>query len=142
MSLNQVSLSSAWFCLYIWLCIYIWLCLYVWLWWGKMAIALVARHFISLQAVNMNILIQIYLQTNFHSTDFSADWRLPWNTNYIRLGFFYLVNNFVFGGSPGLVVMGGDTCSEGRWFESQLCILDGHFSHLLQNCNVCLKRWK
>ena len=26
------------------------------------------------------------------------------------------------------MVMGGDTCSEGRWFESQLCILDGHFS--------------
>ena len=33
------------------------------------------------------------------------------------------------GMSPGLVVMGGDSCSEGRWFESQYSILDGHFSH-------------
>ena len=30
------------------------------------------------------------------------------------------------GGSPGLVVMGGDSCSEGRGFESQHSILDGH----------------
>ena len=34
------------------------------------------------------------------------------------------------GGSPGLVVMGGDSCSEGCGFESQHCILDGHFSHI------------
>ena len=35
------------------------------------------------------------------------------------------------GGSPGLVVMGGDSRSEGRGFESQCRILDGHdiFSH-------------
>ena len=33
------------------------------------------------------------------------------------------------GGSPGLVVMGGDSCPEGCVFESQHCILDGHFSH-------------
>ena len=32
--------------------------------------------------------------------------------------------------SPGLVVMGGDSCSKGWGFESQRCILDGHFSHL------------
>ena len=32
-------------------------------------------------------------------------------------------------GSPGLVVMGGDSNSEGRGFESQCRILDGHFSH-------------
>ena len=25
----------------------------------------------------------------------------------------------------------GDSCSEGRGFESQHCVLDGHFSHLL-----------
>ena len=31
------------------------------------------------------------------------------------------------GGSPGLVVMGGDSCSEGCGFESQHQILDGHF---------------
>ena len=34
------------------------------------------------------------------------------------------------GGSPGLVVTGGDSCSEGHGFESQHHILDGHFSHL------------
>ena len=34
------------------------------------------------------------------------------------------------GGSPGLVVMGGDSCSEGHGFESQHHILDGYFSHL------------
>ena len=34
------------------------------------------------------------------------------------------------GGSPGLVVVGGDSCSECRGFKSQLCILDGHFSHI------------
>ena len=29
----------------------------------------------------------------------------------------------------GLVVIGGDSCSEGRGFESGHRILDGHFSH-------------
>ena len=33
------------------------------------------------------------------------------------------------GGSPGLVVMGVDSRSKGRGFESQRRILDGHFSH-------------
>ena len=33
------------------------------------------------------------------------------------------------GGSPGLVVMGGDSCSRGHGFESQHHILDGLFSH-------------
>ena len=33
-------------------------------------------------------------------------------------------------GSRGLVVMGGDSCSEGHGFESQHSILDGHFSHV------------
>ena len=40
-------------------------------------------------------------------------------------------------GSPGLVVMGGDSCSEGRGFESRCYILDGH-----NICIVCLKRPK
>ena len=30
------------------------------------------------------------------------------------------------GVSPGLVVMGGDSCSEGRGFESRHHILDGN----------------
>ena len=35
----------------------------------------------------------------------------------------------MFGMSPGLVVMGGDSFSKGRKFESQHRTLDGHFSH-------------
>ena len=37
-----------------------------------------------------------------------------------------------YGGSPGLVAMGRDSCSEGRGFKSQRCILDGHniFPHI------------
>ena len=35
------------------------------------------------------------------------------------------------GGSAGLVVMGGDSRSTGRGFESQHWILDGHFSHYI-----------
>ena len=48
------------------------------------------------------------------------------------------------GGSPGLVVMGGDSLSEGHGFESWYHILDGHFSHIfvVKICNVCLKRPK
>ena len=48
------------------------------------------------------------------------------------------------GGSPGLVVMGGDSRSKGRGIESQRRILDGHFFTLIccKNCIVCLKRPK
>ena len=43
---------------------------------------------------------------------------------------------------PGLMVMRGDSCSEGCGFKSQHRKLDGHFSHVffVKNCNVCLKR--
>ena len=45
------------------------------------------------------------------------------------------------GGSHGLLVLDGDSCSESRGFKSHLCILDGHFSHVCcKNCNVFLKR--
>ena len=40
----------------------------------------------------------------------------------------YGLNQFIW--SPGLVVKRGDSLSEGREFESQRQILDGHFSHL------------
>ena len=40
---------------------------------------------------------------------------------------FDLILPFSMGVSPGLVVMGGDSCSEGRGFKSQHHILDGHF---------------
>ena len=48
------------------------------------------------------------------------------------------------GGSPGLVVMGRGSRSEGYGFESRHCILDGHFFTCIcrKNCNVCLKRPK
>ena len=36
----------------------------------------------------------------------------------------------VLGGSLGLVVMGGNSCTDGCGFESQHHILDGHFSHV------------
>ena len=35
------------------------------------------------------------------------------------------------GGSPGLVVMGRDSCSKGHGFESWHHILDGHYSHII-----------
>ena len=41
------------------------------------------------------------------------------------------LKNYALGGSPGLVVMGGDSLSKGRGFESQCRILDGHFSHIV-----------
>ena len=41
-----------------------------------------------------------------------------------------LQNIPILGVSPGLVVMGGGSCSEGCGFESHPCILDGHFSYL------------
>ena len=34
------------------------------------------------------------------------------------------------GGSPGLVVMEGDSCSKGCGFESHHRILVGHFPHI------------
>ena len=49
------------------------------------------------------------------------------------------------GGTPGLVVMVGDSCSDVRGFESQNHLLDGHFFTYIcyKNCNDdCLKRPK
>ena len=49
------------------------------------------------------------------------------------------------GGSPGLVVMGDDSCLRGRGFESLRHILDVHKKFTLicyKNCIVCLKRPK
>ena len=49
----------------------------------------------------------------------------------ISVWWYEVRRTFPKGGSPGLVVMGGDSSSEGRGFESQCRILDGHdiFSH-------------
>ena len=43
------------------------------------------------------------------------------------------------------MVMGGDSYSKSREFESWHCVLDGHFFKYLivvKICNVCLKRRK
>ena len=52
----------------------------------------------------------------------------------------------VFGGSPGLVVMGGDSCSKGPGFEAQRRILDTGWTFFTficcKNCYVCVKRQK
>ena len=47
--------------------------------------------------------------------------------------------------SPGLVVIGGDSCYKGDGFESRHHILHGHFFTYIcyKNCNdVCLKKTK
>ena len=48
------------------------------------------------------------------------------------------------GGSPGLVVMGDDSCLKGHGFKSQHIILDEHYfaSICCKNWIVCLKRLK
>ena len=46
------------------------------------------------------------------------------------MNYFNVKSNIKLGGSPGLVVMGGDSHPKGRGFESRYRILDGHFSHL------------
>ena len=49
----------------------------------------------------------------------------------------------ILGRSPGLMVMGGDSCSEGCEFKSLHCILDGHFSHIFVEKNVmCVTKTK
>ena len=50
----------------------------------------------------------------------------------------------VAGGSPGLVVMGGDSCSKGCEFELWHHVQDGHFFTFIccKICIICLKRLK
>ena len=56
---------------------------------------------------------------------------------HIKLKTFFLLY-----GSSGLVVMEGDSSSEGCGFKFQHHILGGHFFTFIccKNCNVCLKR--
>ena len=55
----------------------------------------------------------------------------------LKLHFVFTKKQYLMGWSPGLVVMGGDSCSKDREFESLHCILDGYFSRLfvVKNCN-------
>ena len=48
---------------------------------------------------------------------------------------------YFLGWSPSLVVMGGDSLSKGREFESRHRILNGHFSHLLVR-KIVMRVWK
>ena len=68
-----------------------------------------------------------------------------------RLGRFrkegFLTKTFLTGsGSPGLVVMGDDSCLKGCGFESERCILVDILTFFTliccKNCIVCLKRPK
>ena len=56
----------------------------------------------------------------------------------------FLKNSRKLDGSPGLVVMGGNSSPEIHGFESQHCILVAHFFTYIccKNCNICLKRRK
>ena len=42
----------------------------------------------------------------------------------------YCTKSICKGGNPGLVVIGGDSCSEGGGCKSRHRILNGYFSHL------------
>ena len=67
-------------------------------------------------------------------------WYYAFNSDTFLLS---LQTKFWVGGSPGLVLMGGDSCSKGCGFKLRHCILDGHFFTLIccKNCNdVCLKK--
>ena len=62
-----------------------------------------------------------------------------------KLNHWYRTEKYSMGGSPGLVVLGRDSRSEGRRFESRHHILDAHlFTYICcKNCNdVCMKRPK
>ena len=62
------------------------------------------------------------MNVSVHANDhFSPDYVLQ---NYVNVTI-----QRVLGGSPGLVAMGGDSCSKGCGFESQQCILDGLLLH-------------
>ena len=58
-------------------------------------------------------------QTNTRSS-------VVWDTEKTKMKLISLSRE---GAGPGPVVMGGDSRFEGRGFESQCRILDGHFSH-------------
>ena len=99
----------------------------------------VERFFIS----TMNLLKKVFISSTF-LTNFTL--------HYDKLGFSWnpLVEQLIpnnLGLSPGLVVMGGDSCSKGHGFKSLNHILYWHFhiSLLQKLCIVCLKdknKWK
>ena len=53
-----------------------------------------------------------------------------------------IIQNIDLGGNLGLLVMGGDSCSEGQGFETQHRTLDEYFFtyNCSKDCKVCLKK--
>ena len=49
------------------------------------------------------------------------------------------LKNILQDGSPGLVVIGGDSCSEICGFKSQHCILGGHISQIFAEKMLSIK---
>ena len=68
--------------------------------------------------------------------------QLQLSLNLFLLLIFEGLTMYVKGGSPGLVIMGGDYHSEGRGFESQCHILDGNFFTLICCKIVMMFVWK
>ena len=65
----------------------------------------------------------------FHKIIFSQNGILIFLDRVIKLATKYVIKILCLGGSPGLLVMGGDSCSKGHEIESWHRILDGHFLH-------------
>ena len=59
------------------------------------------------------------------------------NKNRCRFSLELNKENVCLAMGPGLVVMGGDSCSRGPEFESQHCILDEHL-FILICCKHCI----
>ena len=79
-----------------------------------------------------------YKMLEYHCKSIHSLWRT------FKLGTIFTANNCENWGSPGLVVMEGDSRSKGCGFKSRHCILDGHFFTYIccKNCHVRLKRPK
>ena len=56
-----------------------------------------------------------------------ASFLLHFHSNSSDQKLLFEITNWRKGGSPGPVVMGGDSCYQGRGFESQCYKVDGHF---------------
>ena len=89
----------------------------------------------SLSLLQMFILYQVVKTFQFSTEKFLLFLEggiIPWYAIGLRSKV-----TLKWGGSPGLVVMGDDSCSRGCGFESRRRILNGHFFTF-----VCLKRPK
>ena len=91
-------------------------------------------HKLHILLCSMTFLIHFWIYNlNLGDSDESCHWKGAFDR---------LVYNRLLGGSPGLVVMGGDLHSGERVFESQCHILDGHFVTLIWCKIVLMFVWK